>query len=1157
LGKVDDVIATAEASRSEVVRTVRLALHGPDGPSGETWPGFDGNPQVLTRDAEMPPSFSRNLPMISDGGNDLISVPPTILYGVGILYPSMTIEEISGLIMDQAENGDAGDVGDAIKHSMAAELEGSDDDDDESGNNSDSRQLGQSLALSFHGPMSEKFLQVEFSGATYRPFSVQGERGPIKLYERITFSVSKTLDETKESQSFSANGVEVNLGVRVTPTEEGNKIFTVWVSNETTNTGEISEVSIFQTKLTVKVAQLLPYPEPTRALSESEESLSLLYRDVKVYAVGHSCDARTTRVEGGWIIESDVLPEQVVQTPDPDIGKEYEVGMLDLGLWLECATGGCEKIIVDYSSWTADVRLQSEDIGERHSRVATRHADSAAAFLADVEEGWALAKENADVQQVLKWTSVAMNAQRRATQVQEARTGIFSPDSERIEGMNQASPHPFPDFESASPTFGFGAMEGKNQGFWRPFQLGFLLSQLPKVVNRHHARRDEVDVIWMPTGGGKTEAYLALAAFAILWERREAIRAGAKISYHSTVLMRYTLTLLTSQQVARAASMICALEILRQSNEKELGTLKFRIGAWLGGGTTPNTNEQAKKWYNDILSKKDQRFLLSKCPWCSCEMGAAKGKKIAGYRIDGGLVVILCPDPTCPFSKEKNSAFTRLPVLQTDDDIYTNPPSFIVGTVDKFAQLSWNPESGRILGFPNKESANAVRSPPPSLLIQDELHLISGALGTLDALYEIALEKLCESEDGVKPIIVAATATTKGFETQIVRLYGREKSRLLPPPGLSIEDSFFSRVRKDVPGKIYLAVCATGLGSVLESQLRSIAAVAQAAPALENSGSPYADAWWTNLVFFGSKRSIGQLQSYAELNLNARIRQLAFLSGVRTGRVNKKGERAPGRSVEEIPELTATSRFDSKELMDKLAVPKQHKNSLDLCFATSMIEVGLDISRLGMMTVMGQPKNNSQYIQATGRVGRSSDAPGLILVVLNPYSARDRSHFESFKVSHQRLYSSVEPASVTPFTTQALQRGLAGALAAVIRHTSNLKPGEFLAGELGQALISFFTERAESAGGERAKALLGVEIQRLKQLASLSEMGDSQSPDLSKLMVKAETGVSQEVKSTKWVVPNSLRSVEGESGVKIPMGGSGPKRDGPGKGAAPEARDLG
>jgi len=355
----------------------------------------------------------------------------------------------------------------------------------------------------------------------------------------------------------------------------------------------------------------------------------------------------------------------------------------------------------------------------------------------------------------------------------------------------------------------------------------------------------------------------------------------------------------------------------------------------------------------------------------------------------------------------------------------------------------------------------------------------------------------------------------------------------VPPPALSIEDSFFARVDDTKPAKMYVAVCAPGYGSNVQAQLRTLAALLHAGGTLDTLDA-HPDPWWSNLVFFSSRRSLGLQLAASEIGLRKAAYRLSQLSGLRIGKQSDEtGNRHATRDIHTIKELTATSRDNVTQVLAQLELHKDNKKAIDLCFATSMIEVGVDVPRLGLMTVMGQPKSYSQYIQVTGRVGRTDNSPGLVVVVLSPHAVRDRSHYETFTTTHQRLYASVEPVSITPFTPQALERGLAGALTSTLRTTRDMEdPTPLITGDAITAALEPWRQRATRIGNPRGHVTLEEEAIRLTRLAA-SAINDS--PHLQWGNVRGDTDyplITPLGKATYdsafkvWPVPLSMRSVD-------------------------------
>jgi hypothetical protein len=394
------------------------------------------------------------------------------------------------------------------------------------------------------------------------------------------------------------------------------------------------------------------------------------------------------------------------------------------------------------------------------------------------------------------------------------------------------------------PMVEFEADDALAAAAWRPCQLAFLLMNLESVSRPDCSERNIVDLIWFPTGGGKTEAYLGLSAIAIFYRRLVDPEDGG-----TTVLMRYTLRLLTTQQFQRAASLICACEFIRRSGRHRLGNTSISIGLWVGGAVTPNSHQEAVYALNRLYqSPTDNQFIVLACPWCGAAMGPAKAGnswKVKGYS-KPSRVVYRCEDNDCPFSSELG-----LPLNVVDEAIYENPPTVVIGTVDKFAMMPWRPEARTLFGLAHGYA-------PPDLIIQDELHLISGPLGSMVAHYETAIEALCRAlREGCGPKIIASTATISRAEEQIAALYDGRSAFLFPPQGLQLGNSFFACEDQSKPGRCYLGVFASALPSHVTAQIRVASALLQSVKSIGVDDPLLIDPFWTLMIYFNSIRELG------------------------------------------------------------------------------------------------------------------------------------------------------------------------------------------------------------------------------------------------------------------------------------------------------------
>lgn len=338
-------------------------------------------------------------------------------------------------------------------------------------------------------------------------------------------------------------------------------------------------------------------------------------------------------------------------------------------------------------------------------------------------------------------------------------------------------------------------------------------------------------------------------------------------------------------------------------------------------------------------------------------------------------------------------------------------------------------------GLPKAQTQPVNPLRPPDLIIQDELHLISGPLGTLVGLYETAIDRLASWEvDGkrVRPKVIASTATIRQAQDQVHSLFVR-KVQVFPPQGLDVSDNFFSRQREpseEFPGRRYLGICATGR-RLKAATIRTYTAILAAAQSLLEEYGDRVDPWMTLVGYFNSMRELGGTRRLVDDDIQQRLNKMDLRGLARRRRLN----------VEEL-----TSRKSSTDIplvLDRLETPfelsrdktKDKRRPLDVLLATNMISVGVDVSRLAVMTVTGQPKTTAEYIQATSRVGRRH--PGLVITIFNWARPRDLSHYERFEHYHATFYQHVESLSLTPFSSGAIDRGLSALLVALIRLAKN------------------------------------------------------------------------------------------------------------------------
>lgn len=699
---------------------------------------------------------------------------------------------------------------------------------------------------------------------------------------------------------------------------------------------------------------------------------------------------------------------------------------------------------------------------------------------------------------------------------------------------------------------------------WRPFQIAFILQSLTGIVEPAHDDRKVADLLWFPTGGGKTEAYLGLSAFVMALRRLRKEQNGKRGDAGVTILMRYTLRLLTIQQFQRATTLICACEMERMKDRESWGEEPFRIGLWVGSKNTPNDFDESVKLIEDKHPSPGAPtpVQLVSCPWCGSELS---GKKNYCHDKKNRRIIIGCSRRECDFHRLKNPE--GIPAVVTDEEIYRFLPTLLIGTVDKFARLPWVGETQSLVGkvkgqvqpwgFVSEGAASSTEAwmkdvlkanettsdsmdrrevLPPELVIQDELHLISGPLGTMVGLYETAIDYLCRDiRSGVEitPKVVASTATIRRAKEQIQSLFARELS-IFPSPALDSGQSFFAveQPLEESPGRTYVGIFAPGR-SVKTALVRVYAALLSSTGAMNHMGEDL-DPYQTLVGYFNSLRELGGAVRLIEDDVRSRMSVLASSDR------GQKYQFVERKLKENVPELT--SRVDSSEipaLLQRLEQPfhvdpSNHVNPVDVVFASNMISVGVDVGRLGLMVVTGQPKTTAEYIQATSRVGR--EHPGLVITVYNWARPRDVSHYERFGSYHAALYRYVEAISVTPFSSRARDRALSAILVSMTRLSENKLSKREAAKKFRssdsyiESILDFVRKRLGDIGLQREDEV----EEHLKSLidkweaktfgANLTYTGGKE-----KLLYQ----LGAKAPASTFSIPNSMRDVESSVGIYL------------------------
>lgn len=1094
--------------------------------------------------------------------------PPTKRYGIGVLYPWQLL---SGSLLEDAGQSAIGMHGkteaeqdseadteialtDAGRKDIEKVLQRDGNYDDESNDldlSATNTYKPSSMGISFLAELSPGTkIIVEASVGRYKAHEVQIKdfKNPTTWWLRVPVTFAKEFDaetvlrrgrfEQKlgENDNIGPIDLRVELFSRSNPYTEDStqRLITVCLVNRSDTTNKrLDDLCIFQTTFKVRVVSpsedhlILPYPEsPSTTLDDEEKSLALLYRNFQTYATGHGCAAnwgkknRQGRVNE---VNAECLPVFEAPSTTPDIvdknNQPIKVSMAALA-GLNPNNDGfddLERVIGLYEDWISEKRLEIHAIPDSLIETATKHLNHCSECSRRMRSGVAYLQENPLALRAFRLANHAILLQQLTAR--GVRVAKFNDNDKR---WTFAHDYIEPNVENIP----------KGRGEWRAFQIAFLLMSLRSSADETDKDRETVELIWFPTGGGKTEAYLGLTAFSLFMRRLvDPTDSGVH------VLTRYTLRLLTAQQFQRATKLVCAMEYLRK-NADDLGSTPFSIGIWVGGSNTPNTRKDAIDTLNKLQRERhaENKFVLGQCPWCGAEMGPItptnykrQKTEVAGYYREGSTVRYRCTDSACRFHR-------GLPVYSIDEDIYEIRPSIVIGTVDKFATLAWRSEARALFGINDDGEREKT---PPGLIIQDELHLISGPLGSMVGLYESVIEELCtdrRSKHPVRPKIVSSTATIRRYEQQVKAIYGREKVILFPPSGIDADDSFFAKYARNgdgelEPGRMYVGVHAPGLGSLQTVQVRTFTSLMQSPVNIPEPQQQ--DPWWSLLIFFNSLRELGTTLSLFQSDIPDYLKVTAQRTGIAYGGMRRlwRVRELTGRlRSDEVPEAIADLEISCGNTDDKRPV--------DACLASNILEVGVDIDRLSLMAVVGQPKSTSQYIQVTGRVGRSWwERPGLVVTIYTASKPRDRSHFERFRTYHERLYAQVEPVSVTPFSPPALDRALHAVMVLYARQMGDRNvanspypyPDKLISGL--KNLLLPRVKMIDPAELEYFEEIFDKRASEWKKWKRTS--WERKSADEGFLLLRAGEYVEPDHKILSWQTPTSMRSVDAECEAQI------------------------
>ncbi|MFF1438310.1 helicase-related protein [Streptomyces sp. NPDC058295] len=926
---------------------------------------------------------------------------PIDRYPTGVLYPGSADKGAAEARKEEADEQDGLDAAPVLTRDSAEES-GAERDPGRPGDRRPS-----SMGLTFAvDPTISGTITVSTRAAAYRPTDADGRPVEARRAEARTLSAQRehwqreeldlpdhTIDVTVPGSGVRARlhtdrKLDLHAIVRRPDPRSGTVSVTVTLINaEQVGKYDLKDAfSLFQCGLRVRAANgSTAFVERSARTTSHDPEIAtsrLLHRHAPTFAVGHGCSAEwdwtpppigvTDTTEGGIPeVRSQFVPsvEVLLTDSNPEIDNSA-LSMLGLAEKPDAEVlAALENLASGYERWIDRKRTEAEALtGTHHEEAARNQVTACHEALGRIREGIELLRTKPDVMRAFRLANRAMADQRaRSDWVRKGRVG--KPDLAK--------------------------------GQWRPFQIAFVLLCLAGVDDPGHDDRELSDLLWFPTGGGKTEAYLGLIALTSFLRRIRKGDAGGGV----TVIMRYTLRLLTLQQFERAAILLCAMEQLRR-HTSELGDEEFSVGMWVGRSATPNTLAEADKKLDELRRDLGKRLAtenpvqLHACPWCGERLDA----RDYDADVEAARMFVRCPGEDCDFAD-------GLPVHLVDEAVYAARPTLVIATVDKFASMPWRPATAALF---NRDDTNDP-TPPPELIVQDELHLISGPLGTLTGLYETAVDALAD-----KPKVIASTATIRRAESQGKHLFARGV-RQFPPAGLDARDSWFAveTPREEKASRRYVGLLAPGT-SQSTLLIRTYATLLHRAMHADTEDDRVKDTYWSLVGYFNSLR----LLSAAELQVHDDV--VAYLELL----AEREGKEV--RQIANYSELT--SRVDASEIPTRLKrIEKRYPDEdvVDVMLATNMIAVGVDVDRLGLMAVMGQPQTTAEYIQATSRVGRAH--PGLVAVMLNSARSRDRSHYESFQHFHSALYREVESTSVTPFSARARDRGLHAVIVALAR----------------------------------------------------------------------------------------------------------------------------
>lgn len=606
---------------------------------------------------------------------------------------------------------------------------------------------------------------------------------------------------------------------------------------------------------------------------------------------------------------------------------------------------------------------------------------------------------------------------------------------------------------------------------WRIFQIIFIVMSIPDVVAQADPERDVEDfldvgdVIYFPTGGGKTEAYLGLVVFTAFYDRLRGKEFG------TTAWTKFPLRLLSLQQLQRIANVLCQAEVVRRDDG--FGGDEFSVGYFVGKKNTPNKVVEGDgdgannvKKARDDPEKQEDWLIVSECPYCGEDSVEVTGDET---RL---RIIHQCTNVDCPEVQRQGGETAELPIYVTDEEVYRYAPTFVVSTIDKIAIMGMQRRArtlfGRVKnrcpdhGFTGEGSClcDAFNYPdnvkcdssslesldpvdPPSLFIQDELHLLREEFGAFDSHYETFLQEWMDevNEGGWTPKYVAATATIAGAQEQVQSLYWRD-ARIFPSQGPRLKQSFYAyedphQLGRQMVGAVPRSVSRTfAINTVIKEYARitqefraDLDSFEEALLAADATDGPLElpdeqderdelledliKEYETQISYNISKSNSDMLQRSVKTMINWQLE-------------------SHGDPYRSLTPVSLTGETPMSEVRDALARLESDDpdRPIDIVIATSMISHGVDVDKFNFISFFGMPRNTAEYIQAYSRVGRKHT--GSVFLLFDSMRARDRSHYTRFDHYHRYQDLLVEATPLERWAEFAVECTLPGIFSGLI-----------------------------------------------------------------------------------------------------------------------------